>query len=321
VIHQRHADSVFARISSLVASLASSQAYRSTFEQALALVRADAESSPLFPPIDLPMAVGDLLGRPLEESEIAAAASTSLWAGADLMDDAADGQLRQVWSGTSGRLLALVSTNLLSTVPPLLVASLADGDARVTGRFSRALSETLFEMSEGQAKDFESAAVVDSCEAYLDLVRRKSGSEFALFASTPAILAGADPVAVGAWLRFGCEYGTMIQVFNDTVSTIAEGPRNDLLDGKRTMPVLRTLAVSSDETHRNFQSDLDMASTGDHLAVTRAIEAMVRAGAIRFSFTQVELLRFRATRTLPLKLAEIPAEHPIRLLLSACSVI
>jgi geranylgeranyl pyrophosphate synthase len=267
------------------------------------------------------MAVGDLLGRPLEESEIAAAASTSLWAGADLMDDAADGQLQEVWAGTSGRLLALVSTNLLSTLPPLLVASLNGSDERVAGRFSRALSEALFAMSEGQSQDFESAAVVDSCEAYLDLVRRKTGSEFALFAGTPAILAGADAATVAAWLRFGSEYGTMVQVFHDTVSTIAEGPRNDLLDGKRTMPVLRTLAVSGDEAHRNFQSDLDKASTGDHLAVTRAIEAMVRAGAIRFSFTQVELLRFRATRALPLKLAEIPAEHPIRLLLSACSVI
>jgi geranylgeranyl pyrophosphate synthase len=321
VIHQAHSDAVFGRISSLVESLASGAAYRRTFDQALALVRADAESSPMFPPIDLPMAVGDLLGRPLEERVTAAAASTSLWAGADLMDDAADGQLRETWAGTSARLLALVSTNLLATLPHLLVSSLDGSGDQIAGAYARALSETLFSMSEGQARDFESAAVVDSCEGYLDLVRRKSGSEFALFASTPAILAGADPETTSAWLRFGLEYGTMVQMFNDTVSTIAEGPRNDLLDGKRTMPVLHTLDCSGDQVHLNFRSDLDMAAKGDQLAVTRAIEAMVGAGAIRFSFTQVELFRYRASRALPVKLAEIEASHPIRLLLSACSVI
>jgi geranylgeranyl pyrophosphate synthase len=321
MIYQSHSEAVFGRISSLLDSLAPGEAYRRTFDQALALVRADAEASPLFPPIDLPRAVGDLLGRPREERETAAAASTSLWAGADLMDDAADGQLRETWAGTSGRLLALVSTNLLSTLPHLLVASLDGCGDGVAGAYGRAVSEALFSMSEGQARDFESAAVVDSCEAYLDLVRRKSGSEFALFASTPAILAGADPGTTGAWLRFGLEYGTMVQTFNDTVSTIAEGPRNDLLAGKRTMPVVHTLSNSSDRVHLNFQFDLDMASKGDQLAVTRAIEAMVGAGSIRFSFTQVELLRYRATRALPVRLAEIEAGHPMRLLLSACSVI
>jgi geranylgeranyl pyrophosphate synthase len=321
VIYQEHAGAVFGRISSLLGELGSDDGYRRTFEQALALVREDAESAPMFPPIDLPMAVADLLGRPLAESETAAAASTSLWAGADLMDDAADGQLRDVWSGTSARRLALVSTNLLATLPHLLVAGLPGGDPPIAGRYGRAVSQTLFSMSEGQARDFDSAACVDSCAAYLDLVRRKSGSEFALFASTPALLAGADPQAVGAWLQFGLAYGTMVQVFNDTVSAIAEGPRNDLLEGKRSLPVLHTLANSGDEAHLNFRSDLDIAATGDHLAVTRAIETMVSAGAIRFSFAQVELLRFRATRSLPVRLAEIAADHPIRRLLSACRVI
>jgi geranylgeranyl pyrophosphate synthase len=321
MIYQQHAESVFGRISSLLGKLATSEDYRRTFERALDLVRQDAESAPIFPPIDLPIAIADLLGRPVEERETAAAASTSLWAGADLMDDAADGQLREAWTGTSARRLALVSTNLLATLPHILVASLPGVDPPIAGRYGRAVSETLFSMSEGQARDFESAACVDSCEAYLDLVRRKSGSEFALFASTPALLAGQDPQAVGAWLQFGLAYGTMVQVFNDTVSAIAEGPRNDLLEGKRSLPVLHTLANSGDEAHLNFRSDLDIASTGDQLAVTRAIEAMVSAGAIRFSFAQVELLRFRAARSLPVQLANVAAGHPIRRLLSACRVI
>ncbi len=321
MIHAAHGDSIFGRLESALDGVVSDETYRLVFSKALGRVRRDAEKAAIFPPCDLPMAVSDLIGLDAGKAEAAAAAATSLWAGADLIDDVADGQLADEWAEVPGRLLALVSTSLLSILPHVVVAEACADDARAAAAFSQAMSEALFAMSEGQARDFESARVVGSVTQYLDLVRHKSGSEFALFACTPAILAGAAPDEVDRWLTFGLAWGTMVQVYNDTVSTIAEGPRNDLLDGKRTLPVLHVLATTSGKNHRSFEMDLDLASHGDHPAVTRAIEAMIKAGAVVESFRQVELLRYRAAQVLPVKLAEVARTHPMHRLLSACSIV
>jgi geranylgeranyl pyrophosphate synthase len=321
VIHPGHGAGAFARITSLLDALAPQPEYRSIFDRAIGMVRASSESAGIFLPIDLPVAVGGLLGRSEEDLETAAAASTCLWAGADLMDDAADRQLSEAWAGVSDRMLALVSTNLLATFPHLLVSDLEGRDASISAAYSRAVSETLFSMSEGQARDFDSARVVCNQEQYLALGRRKSGAEFGLFAATPALLAGLRDEVVEKWLGFGLAFGTMVQVFHDTVSAIAEGPRNDLFEGKRSIPVLHALANTSGEDHLRLVADLDLARHGDHAAVPRAIEAMVQAGSIRFSFEQVELLRYRASAALPVKLADLDREHSMRRLLSACSIL
>ncbi|MFN2428060.1 MAG: polyprenyl synthetase family protein [Candidatus Binatia bacterium] len=321
MIHQRHSQGVFGLIDEVIDALAPALAYRALFDKALAGVRQAADASPIFLPVDLPMAVADVLGRPVAEACVAAAASTLVWSGADLMDDAADAELTEDWAGVSPSQIALVSTNLLSTLPHLLVGEIDPGDGSIASAYSQALARTLFVMSAGQSVDLDSAASVRTVDDYLDLVRRKSGAEFALFASTPALLAGADAETVGAWVRFGFAYGSMIQIFSDTVSTVAEGPRNDLLSGKRTLPVLHADASIGDTEHSSFAADLDLASKGDHCAVARAIQAMSELGTVRKSLETVELQRFRAVKALPVALTDLPKEHPLRVMLRACSVV
>lgn len=315
------AAAVFGQLHRLLDQLAPAPAYRALFDAALGSVRSAAESSAVFLPVDLPLAAAEVLGVSSREADIAAAACTSLWAGADLMDDAADGQLAEEWAGVSSHQLALVSTNLLSTLPHMLAAEVDGGETPAAAAFSQAVSHTLFAMSRGQMADFDSAAALATEADYVAMIRLKSAAEFALFASSPAILSAAPAEAVAAWARFGMAYGLMVQAFSDCVGTIVDGPRNDLLCGKRSLPVLLALQSARDDDHTNLVADLDKAASGDQGAVARAIDCMTRHGAIQASFQRIELMRFRATEALPAKLSDLRADHPLRRLLNDCRVI
>jgi len=321
LIHLQHSEAVFSMIEDLLDDLGPADEYRALFAKALTAVRAAADASEIFIPIDLPMAVADVIGRSQMEGAISAAASTLLWAGADLMDDAADGELGQDWDGVSRSQIALVSTNLLSTLPHLLVGGVDFTDGAVSAAYSQAVSRTLFVMSEGQSADLDSPRSVRTIDDYMALVRRKTGAEFALFASTPAILAGADDETIGAWVKFGFAYGAMSQVFSDTVSSVNDGTRSDLRNGKRTLPVLHTLAQISDDDRTSLARDLDLAARGDDPAVSRVIDAMTSAGAIRFSLERIEVLRFRAAQALPVKISTLAPTHAIRSLMGSCSLL
>ncbi len=321
MIHRDDSAAVFALIDHQIDELRPAPAYRELFDLALGSLRESAEACEIFLPVDLPMAVADVLHRPAHERHVAAAASTLLWAGADLMDDAADGELPEAWSGIPASRIALVATNLLATLPHLVVGRLDPDRDGPVALYGQAVSRTLFAMSDGQAADLDSAGCVRSTEDYIALVRRKSAAEFGLFAATPAILAGADAETVAGWTRFGFAFGTMVQVFSDTVSSLTHGPRNDLRSGKRTLPVLHVLERAGDEDHASFAADLDSAASGDQAALERAIETMTRHGAVRASLETVELLRFRAAKALPATLTDFPNDHPLRRLLTACSIV
>lgn len=320
MIHDEVGEAAFAAIEQLLDGLGPVSAYRDLFTTALEAVKNSARQSPVFLSVDLPAVACDLLGQEEDLAVLAAAASTLVWCGADLMDDAADGQLASRWEGTSGHQIALVATNLLSVLPHLLVTrSLGEGPEAAA--YAQALSRTLFSMSEGQWTDLEGPAQVDSTEAYLGVIRRKSGAEFAFFASTPAILSGAGPEAVSGWVRFGMAYGTMVQAFSDTLSVVAEGPRNDLLGGKMALPVFLTLEKLSETDHAAALADLDMARQGDHTAVVRVVEAMRRTGGLREGLQRCELLRYRSAEALPAPLADLPMNHPVRTLLRVYSMV
>lgn len=321
MIHDEHSEQVFGLINDLLDDLAPEAEYREVFDRAIGKVRDAAGSSAIFPPVDLPMAVADAMGLPVYLGIVAAAASTLLWSGADLMDDTADGQLSDEWNLVSPPELALVATNLLSTLPHLLVGRYLPRGSAAGAAYSQAVAKTLFVMSQGQSLDLRATTAVKSVADYIGLVRRKSGSEFALFASTPAMLAGSPPETVAQWVGFGMNWGSMVQVFSDTISSLSDGPRNDLFSGKRALPVLYASATLSDTEHSAFFADLDKAASGDKDALERAVQTMTCSGAASSSFEKVELLRFRSAQALPIKATDLTANHPLRRLLESCTVI
>jgi geranylgeranyl pyrophosphate synthase len=323
LIYAGRSEEVFVSIGRLLDGLAGDGDYRALFDLALSHVRERAEAGAIFMPIDIPLVVAEVLERPPEEDVVAAAACTLLWMGADLMDDAADGDLVEAWSGVSKTRLALVSTNLLATLPHLvtqLLHSSSRSDA-ATSRFSQLVALTLWQMSEGQFADLGSVDAVRTVEDYSQMIRLKSGAEVAFFASAPAVLAGLCEPDAEAWGRFGSLFGCMAQLYSDVHGAFSESSRNDLYGGKRTLPVIYTLENLPDSAAARFSEDLAGAASGDAEALGRAIRHMNDAGAARFCLSRVELLRHRAVSSLPPVLAELSVDHPLRTVLRQFSVI
>src|SRR5262249_18330205 len=153
------------------------------------------------------------------------------------------------------------------------------------------------------------------------IVRFKTGAETALFASCPAIFAGAPASVVRRWARFGEAYGCMAQVYTDTVSAVAAPPNSDLLRGKRSLPVLRALDFLQGRRRAAFTSDLALAARGNAAAAERAVRQMTLLGTVRVALSHVEVLRHRAAAALPAKLSDFEIGHPIRRMLWSFSLI
>src|SRR5262249_36299572 len=153
--------------------------HREMHGRALALARETAMRASVFAPIDLPLTIAALLGRPRPEQDVAAATCLLLWSGADLLDDLADEQVPGAWEGTSPHTLTLIAINLLATLPHMTVGRLlghSDGTG-ASGRIARAISTTLWRMSDGQRLDLALPGSVSSRDDYFRLVERKTGSE------------------------------------------------------------------------------------------------------------------------------------------------
>ena len=315
MIYQGEADAVFAAIEDVLAVRGAGSPYATLFRRAVGNAKAKAERGDFFLPLDVPLAVGDAIGRPREERIAAATVATLLWTGADLMDDYADGDIGEEWSGTTEHELALVWTNLLATLPHLPLATHLDGAC-----LSRGIAELLWTMSEGQFTDLGGRSRIQTISDYLTMVRKKTGAEVGWFASLPASLGQLPAADIGAWTRFGEELGSMIQVVSDVLSTLDEGASGDLRRGKRTLPVLHALIALPCGEADLFAEDLLAAEAGDLVAARRARAAMERCGATRAALSSAELFRYRAAAAIPIKLTTIAFEHPLRTLLRSFSV-
>ena len=120
MLNQDHCDGVFDEIARLFAMLDTPVAELRVYEKIIARTRECATVSEIFLPIDVPTAIASALQLGERVTSQSAAICTLLWAGADLMDDASDGDGRDDW-GISDHQLALLYTNLLVSLTSSLV--------------------------------------------------------------------------------------------------------------------------------------------------------------------------------------------------------
>ena len=85
---------------------------------------------------------------------------------------------------------------------------------------------------------------------------RKSGSASALLARAGAILATEDPFTIQAYTAFGSCYGTAKQLINDVWGIWGEGASQDLLNGRRTFPIVHALSTLRGEKREQLQRQL-----------------------------------------------------------------
>ena len=175
-------------------------------------------------------------------------------------------------------------------------------------------------MSQGQFRDLESARAVNSTSDYLTMLGEKTGAEIRLFASAPVILGDMTATIKDAWREFGMQFGCMAQLFTDIRGTFESSSRNELLKGKRTLPVIYTLESLTGDRRNEFKRDLELAAAGASDAVERAIDQMHECEAVHYSLSKVELLRHRAASALPINLGDLELHHPFRSLVKSYSV-
>jgi geranylgeranyl pyrophosphate synthase len=94
----------------------------------------------------------------------------------------------------------------------------------------------------GQQRDIDQADELLTEDGYLEMVRAKSGALVAGLGRAAALVADARPATTEAYARFGDNLGMALQVSNDVRAVSANaGHRNDLLVGKRTLPLIFAL--------------------------------------------------------------------------------
>ncbi len=305
-------DALFSTVRDMLSACGIPRRQADVFERVIARSERTATRCEVFLPADLPFAVAAAAGIGEDVATRAAAVATVIWSGADLMDDAADGDLRLDDWGASSHQLALVYTNLLATLPHLMVE-----DAPSQG-FSRCLAESLWLMSHGQFSDLESATAVQRGEDYLDVIALKTGAEAAFFAQLPLLMAAAPEPTRRPWETFGLHIGCMLQLFSDIYGTLIDEPGNDLLRGKRTLPVTHALTMLDGPDRDAFVAALVRVGSGDREPLPWLIERMQECGSAQAALVQLERFRFRAAATLPVALDEFPRSHPLWRLLKSC---
>jgi geranylgeranyl pyrophosphate synthase len=196
-----------------------------------------AREVPEWPPVALPLLVGEVLGLPPDAAETLAAACLLHFASADVIDDAQDGHLDAAhwptWQGAVAAGMAaqfLAQQVALASVPPgqRAAAAVAWGGAGLA-------------MSLGQRLDLAQhgpLAAVGSEEDYLACARAKTGASIALFASLPAIAAGASAPTVLGLRGWGEAMGCALQLASDVADTLAPASR-DRGAGRATLLVQR----------------------------------------------------------------------------------
>jgi len=142
------------------------------------------------------------------------------------------------------------------------------------------LFATLRKLVDGEIVQLRGRTRFDPREdVYFRIVQDKTASLFAWAARAGAATAGAAPQAVAALGEFGARVGVAFQLVDDVLDYDGD-PREtgkallgDLLEGKLTLPLIRTLAVQP-----SLADDIEAVRAGDGYAAARVAEAVRGAG-------------------------------------------
>ena len=149
----------------------------------------------------------------------------------------------------------LVGDHLYSRCMALLVR---DGDLRVMD----ALAAAMVSMTEAEVLQLERKRAGDLSEAdYLRIIRQKTATFMSACCRIGALAGGLGPEAVEALATYGEQIGIAFQIIDDSLDFAADPSRlgkaigHDLLEGKRTLPLIVTLErATGDERARILET-------------------------------------------------------------------
>ncbi len=136
---------------------------------------------------------------------------------------------------------------------------LAQTETDRLGAIVRRFHRMVMRLCEGQALDeqFETDGAV-TVARYLDMIDRKTGALIELALVLGGLVGGADDAALGALADAGRAWGRAFQIQDDLLDLTADDDRwgktigGDLLEGKKTYLLLRTLERAEGDEHAWF---------------------------------------------------------------------
>lgn len=303
--------------------LAAPPTYRAFLDAAFSHASQTAADSTPFIPLDLPLAIGEVLGTPLMPRQLVAAACLSVWLGADLFDNVVDDELEPSWDSFGQTRVSLGAVTILTVLPHKLIKRLSRYDVPAATRhaLSVALSQSLWQMSVGQFRDLGATNEVRRLSDYETLLAGKSGAEIALFARASALLAERPAKEVEGWHAFGHAIGMSMQLVSDAADIFSDPPGNDLRNGKRTLPIIFALQQLKGHERLSFKADLARAQKNDQNAIRRVRKTMRERGALQYAMLKAEVFRQQALRQLRQLVRCAKARAPLEALSHAISLL
>jgi geranylgeranyl pyrophosphate synthase len=314
---------VFAFIDELIGALPVPSSHRELLRVHVGVDREQVGVYPELPAIQLPLLVHAAITGDERPALPVAGACTLLYLGADLFDNLIDHELPPSWHARDPAEASLAATTLLAAVPQLALACLREQGtppARLWA-LSHRFAETLLTMSAGEHEDLLFTERGDvRPEMCKTMIERKSGAEFALFAGAGARLATEDIQLIDQYTAFGLCFGTARQICSD-VWDIWKGENSpDLLNGKRTLPIVHALYTLRGESRERLQELLELVRAGaerhDELR-----KLLLAAGSVHYTGLIVEIYRQRARQHLAAASPREPAGQALRTLLDRTSLL
>src|SRR5215212_2843485 len=287
---------VFALLDEVIEELPVHPNQRELLQTHLRAGREEAEDWPEMSAIQVPLLVHTAVAGDERPALPIAAACTFLGLGADLYDSILDHELPPFWHTRDAAEVNLTATTLMATLPQLSIALLQEQGTPPTKLWvlARLFADTLQTMIAGEYEDLlfpnlENVSLEDSRA----MVERKSGAANALFARVGAVLATEDTSTIEAYAAFGSCFGIAKQLINDMWGIWGESTSQDLLNGKRTFPIVHALSTLRGEQRKRLQKLLAVArESAEHHDEVRAL--LADAGSVRYTALIVWLYQQRA---------------------------
>jgi len=273
--------------------------------------------------IQMPLLVHEAITGDERAALPVAAACTLFFLGADLYDSILDHELPPYWRTRDSAEVNLAATTLLAALPQLSIALLrkeGTPPARLWA-LSHLFADTILELNAGQHEDvlFPNLENVSLEDSRL-MAERKSGSAGALLAKAGAVLATEDPLTIEAYAAFGLCFGTAKQLINDVWDIWGEDTSRDLLNGKRTLPIVHALSTLRGEQRERLQNLLAVArESAEHHDEVRAL--LAAAGSVRYTALIVWLYQQQAQNHLAVASPPGVAGREIRMMLDEVSLL
>ena len=320
---RRRVERVFAFLDDLIAALPVPAVHKGLLQAHVRTVGEAAMAAPRMTAVQVPLLVHAAVTGDEEPAIPVAAACTALHLGGQLQDGILDDELSPFWHARGAGITSLAATTLLGSLPQHSIDHL-----RLRGTpperlwaLARQFADTLLAAMAGQHEDLlfpdREDVSLEDCRA---MIERKSGAPTALLASAGATLATGDSSRIEAFAAFGLCYGVAKQLINDVHGIWGEAVSQDLLNGRRTFPVVHALTVLDEDRREELRSLLALARE-PHRRHDGARAVLEVAGSVRYTASMVWLHRERARRYLAAAFPEEPARRELESLLNSLSIL